>query len=73
MRYKVKMSESIEFVIEGGSKEDVLEWLRGNTIREVRVINSNIKKKYNEEIVEKTVFPADVSIEDYIEDFPEED
>lgn len=73
MRYKVKMSESIEFVIEGGSKEDVLDWLRGNTIKEVRVINSNIKKKYDEEIVEKTVFPADVTIEDWCEDILDED
>lgn len=73
MRYKVKMSESIEFVIEGGSKEDVLDWLRGNTIREVRVINSSIRKKYNEEIVEKTVFPADVTIEDWCEDILDED
>lgn len=73
MRYRVKMSESIEFVIEGGSKEDVLDWLRGNTIREVRVINSSIRKKYNEEIVEKTVFPADVTIEDWCEDILDED
>jgi len=73
MRYRVKMSESIEFVIEGGSKEDVLDWLRGNTIKEVRVINSNIKKKYDEEIVEKTVFPADVTIEDWCEDILDED
>jgi hypothetical protein len=65
------MHESIEFVIEGGSKEDVLDWLRGNTIKEVRVINSNIKKEYNEEIVEKTVFPAEVSIEDYVDDVEE--
>lgn len=71
MRYKVKMSESIEFVIEGGSKEDVLEWLRGNTIKEVRVINSSIKKQYDEHIVEKTVFPAEVSIEDYVDDVEE--
>lgn len=71
MRYRVKMHESIEFVIEGGSKEDVLDWLRGNTIKEVRVINNNIKKEYNEEIVEKTVFPAEVSIEDYVDDVEE--
>lgn len=71
MRYKVKMSESIEFVIEGGSKEDVLEWLRGNTIKEVRVINSSINKQYDEHIVEKTVFPAEVSIEDYVDDVEE--
>ncbi len=71
MRYRVKMHESIEFVIEGGSKEDVLDWLRGNTIKEVRVINSNIKKEYNEEIVEKTVFPAEISIEDYVDDLEE--
>lgn len=71
MRYKVKMSESIEFVIEGGSKEDVLEWLRGNTIKEVRVINSSIKKQYDEHIVEKTVFPAEMSIEDYVDDVEE--
>lgn len=71
MRYRVKMHESIEFVIEGGSKEDVLDWLRGNTIKEVRVINSNIKKEYNEEIVEKTVFPAEISIEDYVGDLEE--
>lgn len=71
MRYKVKMSESIEFVIDGGSKEDVLEWLRGNTIKEVRVINSSIKKQYDEHIIEKTVFPAEVSIEDYVDDIEE--
>lgn len=71
MRYRVKMHESIEFVIEGGSKEEVLDWLRGNTIKEVRVINSNIKKEYNEEIVEKTVFPAEISIEDYVDDLEE--
>lgn len=68
MRYKVKMSESIEFVIEGKNEEEVLEWLRSNTIKEVRVLGDNFSTQFNEKIISKTVMPADVTIEDYVED-----
>ena len=71
MRYKVKMSESLEFVIEGKSEEEVLEWLRGNTIKEVRVLNKELPIQFTETILEKTVMPADVAIEDCIEDITE--
>ena len=72
MRYKVKMSESIEFVIEGKSEDEVLEWLRSNTIKEVRILVDNFTTEFNEKIISKTVMPADVTIEDYIEDIPPE-
>ena len=68
MRYKVKMSESIEFVIEGKSEEEVLEWLRCNSIKEVRILSDNFTTTFNEKIISKTVMPADVTIEDYVED-----
>ena len=68
MRYKVKMSESIEFVIEGTSEEEVLEWLRCNNIKEVRILSDNFTTKFNEKIISKTVMPADVTIDDYVED-----
>ena len=71
MRYKVRMSESIEFVIEGKNEDEVLEWLRTNTIKEVRVLGDNFSTQFEEKIISKTVMPADVTIEDFVEDFIE--
>ena len=71
MRYKVKMSESIEFVIEGKNEEEVLEWLRSNSIKEVRILSDNFTTTFNEKIISKTVMPADVTVEDYVEDIAE--
>ena len=73
MRYKVKMSETVEFVIEGKSEEEVLEWLRCNTIKEVRIVAPELPLGHEELILEKTVMPADVSVEDFVEDIIEDD
>lgn len=73
MRYKVKTTETLEFVIEGDNADDVLDWLSGNTIREIRHINHKLLQTYHSEIIEKTVMPADVSVDDYCEDIPDDD
>lgn len=72
MRYKVKLTESLEFIIEGANEVKVRDWLRGNTIREVRAINHKLNPMYNEEILGKTVMPADVTTDDWCEDIIED-
>ena len=44
MRYKVRQIEYSEFVIEGKDEEEIKEWLRSNTIKEIQTINKNIVK-----------------------------
>ena len=73
MRYKVRTTETLEFVIEGDNADEVLDWLSGNTIREIRRINYKLATQYHHEIIEKTVMPADVSVDDYCEDIPDDD
>lgn len=72
MRYKVKVIESMELVIEGDTEEKVLDWLQANTIREIKTLNPNLRVDYDEKILSKTVYPADVTIEDYVEDIVDE-
>ena len=72
MRYKVKQIEYSEFVIEGKDEEEIREWLRSNTIKEIQTINKNIVKHYSTEVIGKTVFPADITIDDFCEDIVDE-
>ena len=70
MRYKVKMSESIEFVVEAKTEEEVEEFLRSYTIEEIQAANNDINIIRNEKIVSKTVMPADVDMNNIIEIIP---
>lgn len=72
MRYKVKQIEYSEFVIEGKDEEEIREWLRSNTIKEIQTINKNIVKHYSTKVIGKTVFPADITIDDFCEDIVDE-
>ena len=47
--------------------------MQANTIREVRELNNSINVIYDERIIEKTVFPADVTTDDYCEDIIDDD
>lgn len=73
MRYKVKMTETIEYVIEGNNEQEVMDWMQDNTIREVRKINSSINVVYDEQIIEKTLFPSDITTDDFCEDIIDDD
>lgn len=70
MRYKVKMSESLEFVVEGKSEEEIHDFMREHTIEEVRATNGDLKVNYDEEILEKTVMPAEIDINNVPEIYP---
>ena len=72
MRYRVKQIESVEFVIEGKNENEIKEWLSCNTIKEIRTINNQINPLYKSEIIEKTVYPADITVDDYCEDILDE-
>ena len=48
MRYKVKTIETLEFVIEGNNEEDVKEWMKCNTIAEIRSKCPDLKIEYDE-------------------------
>ena len=72
MRYKVRQIEYSEFVIEGKDEEEIKEWLRSNTIKEIQTINKNIVKHYSTEVICKTVFPADITVDDCCEDILDE-
>ena len=68
MRYKVTQAETIEYVIEAENEEQVYEFLRCHTTREIRALKRDVKTSYGEAIVEKTVMPADFHHDD---DIPE--
>ena len=70
MRYKVKMSESLEFVVEGKNENEINDFMREHTIEEVRATNGDLHINYTEEIIEKTVMPADVDINNVPEIYP---
>lgn len=72
MRYRVKTVETLEFVIESNNADEVIEWLKCNTIREIRSANPNLSPEYDQMIIEKTVMPADLSTDICIEDIPDE-
>lgn len=73
MRYRVKTVESLEFVIEGNNADEVIEWLKCNTIREIRTANPKLNTEFDQMIIEKTVMPADLSTDICIEDIPDDD
>ena len=45
MRYKVRTTETLEFYIEGNNEQDVIEWMKCNTIREIRSKCPDLKIK----------------------------
>ena len=53
MRYKVKQTEIIEYVLEAANEEEAMEFLLTYTNRELRAANHNIDTIFEEEIVEK--------------------
>lgn len=71
MRYKVKQTETIEYVLEAAN-EEAMEFLLTYTNRELRAANHNIDTIFEEEIVEKTVMPADFHVDDNIEEIYDE-
>ena len=73
MRYRVKTTESLEFIIEGKDVDEVNEWLKCNTIREIRMANPKLNREFSQMIIEKTVMPADISTDICIEDIPDDD
>ena len=70
MRYKVKISESIEFVGEAKTENEVEEFLRSYTIKEIQNANEDITVIHSEKIISKTVMPADVNMNEITEIYP---
>ena len=64
MRYKIKLTESIELVVEGKDEEEIEDFMRCTTIREIRKVNPDITVNYKNEIIEKTVMPKDIDLDD---------
>ncbi|SDH83541.1 hypothetical protein SAMN05421493_104155 [Pseudobutyrivibrio sp. 49] len=76
MRYKVTQTETVEYVLEAKNEEEVWEFMKCCTTRELRALKHDIKTQYSAAIVEKTVMPADFHYDDEIpeilDDVPEE-
>ena len=75
MRYIVTQTETIKYVLEADNEEQVHEFLKSNTTRELRALKHNIKTSYTDAIIEKTLLPADFHCDDDIpvifDDIPE--
>ncbi len=72
MRYKVRQTEVVEFILEADTYAEAEEFLMCYTNRELRAIKPDIETMYSSEIVEKTVMPADFNSEDEIPMIPDE-
>ena len=72
MRYKVRQTETVEYVIEAANEEEAREFLMTYTNRELRAANHNINTFFEEQIVEKTVMPADFHVDDDIAEIHDE-
>ena len=64
MRYKIRITESVELVVEGKNEAEIVEFMECTTIREIRKVNPNITVQYQNEIIEKTVMPKDIDLDD---------
>lgn len=64
MRYKIRITESVELVVEGKNEAEIVEFMECTTIREIRKVNPNIAVQYQNEIIEKTVMPKDIDLDD---------
>lgn len=64
MKYKVKLSYTVELFVEGKSEETVQDWLNYTTPSQARELaGKSISEDYNDEILCRV---ADNSIVDYI-------
>ena len=72
MRYKVRQTETIEYVLEAANEEEAYDFLLTYTNRELRAANHNIDTFFEEQIIEKTVMPADFHVDDDIEEILDE-
>lgn len=64
MRYKIRITESVELVVEGKNEAEIAEFMECTTIREIRKVNPDIPVHYKNEIIEKTVMPKDIDLDD---------
>ena len=72
MRYKVRQTETVEYVLEAANEEEAREFLMTYTNKELRAANHNIDTFFEEQIIEKTVMPADFHVDDEIEEIHDE-
>ncbi|SFN92896.1 hypothetical protein SAMN05216351_1029 [Pseudobutyrivibrio sp. JW11] len=72
MRYKVRQTETVEYILEATNEEEAMDFLMTYTNRELRAANHNIDTIFKEEIIEKTVMPADFHVDDEIEEILDE-
>ncbi|GEM_PF-5325413 len=68
MRYKIRQTETVEYVLDAPNEEDALEFTRTCTTRELRAIKKDITTIYEEATIEKTILPADFNYDDHIEE-----
>ena len=53
MKYKVKMTHTVELVIEGKTADQVIDWMYCHTPNEAKALAKNCVEFYDEEIVSK--------------------
>ena len=58
--------------MEAVNEEEAREFLMTYTNRELRAANHNIDTTFEEQIIEKTVMPADFNVDDDIEEIHDE-
>lgn len=64
MKAKVKLTHSVEIFVEGESEDEIMDWLRQTTPRQVveLISDQSLDESYDEEII---CFVDDNSIVDY--------
>ena len=63
MKYKVKMTHTVELFVEAKSEEEVLDWMYSRTPDQVKEMTPNCTEDYEDEIVCSV---SDNSVVDYI-------
>ncbi len=72
MRYRVRQTETVEYILEAANEEEAWDFVNVYTTRELRAVKPDIKTIYSDAIVEKTVMPADFNANDEIEMIPDD-
>ncbi len=72
MRYRVRQIEIVEYVLEADSEDEVRDFMQSHTSRELRAVYPDLDTIYSDEILEKTVMPANFSYSDTIPMIPDE-
>ena len=72
MRYRVRQIEIVEYVLEADSEDEVRDFMQSHTSRELGAAYRDLDTIYSDEIVEKTVMPANFRYSDVIPMIPDE-